>query len=496
MWSHVATVRHLLNELEDAKDTAAAEQLPDLGSVEDRDDVELDVADDQSDGGDGGDSAEGEGDDGGGGDEVVSSSGGDSDADESQQSSAVGLQGPMPKLLTTTASGLPLEPFKQFGTPSPRWCGGATPRILPWRPNSKTASGASWLSKGGRGGVGSGGRRDLMDCVRQSPHAIHNCGKAAMAAARKMPSMRALDKMGQFPFAKTANKAPSCAVVGNAGHLVKKPYGSYIDNHDLVIRFNLVSVRFSAGRASGKGDDGGGGGDAANDTDSNTKTNTVVVDGREYERRQPLVALERNVGQRTHVRFLNKARASYVCGGRLEQRLKPIGELRAAISWHPEAMKGKTLAACRRKFGNIPIDWGGHPPEEDIGATGTTGTTGIALSEIGADEGKLKALMKPIYNDLKSLRLRGMKNRFLHEAGLTSGAQAVLMALSVCDHVSIYGLSSFNVVQYGQRGSGPSYHYAGRGSLRISGHKFHDWTMEAGAWRLLFAAGKISICST
>jgi hypothetical protein len=30
----------------------------------------------------------------------------------------------------------------------------------------------------------------------------------------------------------------------------------------------------------------------------------------------------------------------------------------------------------------------------------------------------------------------------------------------------------------------------------IAGHKVHDWAMEAGAWRLLFAAGKISLCAT
>ena len=164
-----------------------------------------------------------------------------------------------------------------------------------------------------------------------------------------------------------------------------------------------------------------------------------------------LAALERNVGQRTHVRFLNKARAGHVCGGRIQDRLKPIGELRSVVSWHPEAMKAKTLAACRKKFANVPVEWGGHPEVGPDGEPAPPGT-GVALSEIAKDESKLKALMKPIYNDLKSLRVRGMKRSFLPDAGLTSGAQAVLMALSVCDHVSVYGLSSFNVVQYGGRG--------------------------------------------
>ena len=104
---------------------------------------------------------------------------------------------------------------------------------------------------------------------------------------------------------------------------------------------------------------------------------------------------------------------------------------------------------------------------------------------------KLRDAMKLIRKDLTSLRVRDMKPEFAKE--LTSGAQAVLLALGHCKHVSVYGLSSFDVVNY-EATSG--YHYQGRGALRITGHKVHDWAMEAGAWRLLFAAGKISLCAT
>ena len=112
--------------------------------------------------------------------------------------------------------------------------------------------------------------------------------------------------------------------------------------------------------------------------------------------------------------------------------------------------------------------------------------------EIGpAAQRKLRDAMKLIRKDLTSLRVRAMKPQFADQ--LTSGAQAVLLALGHCKHVSVYGLSSFDVVNY-RATSG--YHYKGRATLRITGHKVHDWAMEAGAWRLLFAAGKISLCAT
>lgn len=477
VYFHHAQMTELRERLEDAQDAAASEQLPDLGELEDRDDVEV-VVDDGGKDVDQDKEEEEDGDEG-----SSDSSEGDEDSSLARRSSSA------PEMNTTT---LPLEPFVQIGTPSRRWCGGAPPHILPWRPGSKASSLASTFAKGSTGGGGSGGRRDLAPCLRASPGAVNNCGHKAMAAARRLPSIRTLAKMemGQFSFGPTVTKARSCAVIGNAGHMVKKPYGAFIDNHDVIIRLNLVSVRFSAGRTSksGKGNDADG--------DSNV---TVTLNGREYERRRPLevsrggfhkvpsaelhvstqsqqllklhhsflahelverhtqsshsllprrplpLDLERNVGQRTHVRFLNKARAGHVCGGRVQDRLKPVGELRTVISWHPEAMKAKTLASCRNKLGNIPIEWGGHVGED--GEPVTSGT-GIALAEIAGDEAKLKAIMKPIYYDLKRMGLRTMKRSFLPQAGLTSGAQAVLMALSVCDHVSVYGLSSFNVVGF------------------------------------------------
>jgi hypothetical protein len=34
----------------------------------------------------------------------------------------------------------------------------------------------------------------------------------------------------------------SCAIVGNAGHLNNSAYGQYIDNHEAVLRFNVLPV--------------------------------------------------------------------------------------------------------------------------------------------------------------------------------------------------------------------------------------------------------------
>ena len=34
----------------------------------------------------------------------------------------------------------------------------------------------------------------------------------------------------------------TCAIVGNAGHMTKQKFGKYIDNHDLVLRFNTQAL--------------------------------------------------------------------------------------------------------------------------------------------------------------------------------------------------------------------------------------------------------------
>lgn len=77
---------------------------------------------------------------------------------------------------------------------------------------------------------------------------------------------------------------------------------------------------------------------------------------------------------------------------------------------------------------------------------------------------------------------------------LTSGAHAVLMLTRMCKSVSLYGMSSYHAVMR-ETGVEQRYQYSGRETLRRSGEKYHDWLLEAFAWKLLNAAGVIDICS-
>lgn len=87
--------------------------------------------------------------------------------------------------------------------------------------------------------------------MKTGASSVNSCGAAAMAYARTLPSIRALGGGGSGegggvrgtpPFAGLPRAPRSCAVVGNAGHMRKKAYGEHIDNHDVVIRFNLVPL--------------------------------------------------------------------------------------------------------------------------------------------------------------------------------------------------------------------------------------------------------------
>mmetsp|Transcript_6198 Transcript_6198/g.10756 ORF Transcript_6198/g.10756 Transcript_6198/m.10756 type:complete len:126 (+) Transcript_6198:274-651(+) len=90
---------------------------------------------------------------------------------------------------------------------------------------------------------------------------------------------------------------------------------------------------------------------------------------------------------------------------------------------------------------------------------------------------------------ISDLGVKGMKAEMPLE--LTSGGQAILLMLRLCDTVSLYGVSTYMPVRMG----GAGYQYAGRDNLRFSGEKFHDWILEAAMWRTLNAAGVLSICS-
>jgi hypothetical protein len=90
-------------------------------------------------------------------------------------------------------------------------------------------------------------------------------------------------------------KLNSCAIVGNSGHILEKPYGKSIDNHDMVVRFNTL----------------------------------------------PTAGYTKKVGARTTFRFLNHARSFAVCHAPAHvlpeyNTTEPRNnEIKGFILWHP-----------------------------------------------------------------------------------------------------------------------------------------------------------------
>ncbi len=70
---------------------------------------------------------------------------------------------------------------------------------------------------------------------------------------------------------------------------------------------------------------------------------------------------------------------------------------------------------------------------------------------------------------------------------LTSGAHGVLMLLTLCESLSVYGLTTYTQSQIDQ--------YGGRQKKTKNGNSWHDWKGESHAWRLLHAMKEVAICS-
>mmetsp|Transcript_36172 Transcript_36172/g.78935 ORF Transcript_36172/g.78935 Transcript_36172/m.78935 type:complete len:412 (-) Transcript_36172:318-1553(-) len=289
-------------------------------------------------------------------------------------------------------------------------CGGAT---LPWREISDKAK---------QKGVGT--KADLLACMRD----LSKCGLSAAKYARELPGVKKLIKMKPMTW-EGMSKVRSCAIVGNAGHMLQFKYGSFVDNHDLVVRFNsLRTDKFS-----------------------------------------------KKVGNKTTIRFLNHARSFATCkrgysilpeGDDLKERGKQA-ELQVLLLWHPNN-RAKAHECLQSKFQGAPrIN---------------------SLSDAMAEE--FRESMKLLRQDLETINFAtGMKPEFAKE--LTSGAHAILLLNKFCREISIYGLSAYSPVTPDDT----AYQYGGRGNLRSSGIRYHDWIMEALAWRVLNAARVINLCS-
>jgi len=267
-------------------------------------------------------------------------------------------------------------------------------------------------------------REELIECLSD----VRTCTLGAARYAQSLKGVQAMSMQKALSFAGLA-KQDKCAVVGNAGHMLEKTYGPYVDKHSLVVRFNMLrTTKYSS-----------------------------------------------HVGQKTSLRWLNHARSFAVCKHGMKKipefnDLKKHGaaaNLKAVVLWHPDGRE--EAQACLTRLFN------GAPKVE------------VISEELKQD---MRATMKALRSDLVELGFgEGMKDEMPDE--LTSGAQATLILVRMCKEVSIYGLSTYNPVSL----NSTKYQYGGRDNLRASGHKYHDWIVESGAWKLLNAAGVINICT-
>lgn len=85
------------------------------------------------------------------------------------------------------------------------------------------------------------GEESLAACLQQP----ERCGAGSQEAGRSLPGLSALRKVPKVQLTGLLAKGKtfkSCAIVGNAGHLNTHEYGKYIDNHEAVVRFNILPV--------------------------------------------------------------------------------------------------------------------------------------------------------------------------------------------------------------------------------------------------------------
>ena len=203
----------------------------------------------------------------------------------------------------------------------------------------------------------------------------------------------------------------TCAIVGNAGHMIKKKYGKYIDNHDLVMRFNTQQV----GRFKDK------------------------------------------VGSKVTMRILNNFHTTQACcNGKLpEGRSKKID----MVLWFPAA-RVEMRRVCKKKYKNHKLHF-------------------LSRRFIG----KEVMVMRELRKEMKRLGF----GPFGGWKQLTSRAHGLLMLLTMCDQVSVYGMTTYVQSSIDQ--------YGGRQRKTKNGNSWHDWTGESHVWRLLHAMKEVAICS-
>ena len=172
---------------------------------------------------------------------------------------------------------------------------------------------------------------------------------------------------------------------------------------------------------------------------------------------QALGKYKANVGSKVTMRILNNFNTIMACcRGRL-----PEGKRRKIdmVLWFPAARR-EMRRACEKKFPNHKVHF-------------------LSRRFIG----KEVAVMK-------ELRKEGLRFGFGPFGGwkqLTSGALGLMMLLTICDQVSVYGITTYRQSKNDQ--------YGGRNKKTLNGNRWHDWKGESVVWRLLHAMKEINICS-
>lgn len=153
------------------------------------------------------------------------------------------------------------------------------------------------------------GEETLAACLQRP----NECDDKAQAAGRRLPGLAALRRVPKVQLSGLLAKGKmfkSCAIVGNAGHLNGAEYGKYIDNHEAVIRFNIL----------------------------------------------PVAGFEKHIGTKTTLRMLNNRRSVALCcrGNFPEGRAGRTNVAETGVMiWFPEA-QGEILGACKRRFPSNP----------------------------------------------------------------------------------------------------------------------------------------------
>ena len=187
---------------------------------------------------------------------------------------------------------------------------------------------------------------------------------------------------------------------------------------------------------------------------------------------QPVQPFSEYVGSRTSLRVANHRRSLALCcrGNFPEGKAKQNDT--GVLIWYPGS-QNEIMGNCRRRFPANPI-------------------MNLDLRQAKVLAGAVKDMRKNLY--------RLGVGPFGEWRQLTSGGHAIMFMASICDSISVYGITTYNAAD-----KGGADHYGAaltEGNTRASaqtrarsGQKWHDWKGEKYVWRLLNAAGKVDICS-